>query len=64
KFVKLNLQHLQKMGVAINRAQHFISFTNTFIKTNFLQQANLKDIILNTVKSKYQTHYTPQLSLF
>lgn len=64
KFCKLNLQHLQKMGVAINRAQHFISFTSTFIKTDILHQENLKSIILNTVKSKYQNHYTPQLSLF
>ncbi|HTN21726.1 MAG TPA: putative DNA modification/repair radical SAM protein [Pelobium sp.] len=64
KFAKLNLQHLQKMGVAINRAQHFISFANSFIKTNMLHQQNLKDIILNTVKSKYATHYQPQLSMF
>ncbi|MFC5284975.1 putative DNA modification/repair radical SAM protein [Pedobacter alpinus] len=64
KFCKLNLQHLQKMGVAVNRAQHFISFTSAFIKTDILQQENLKSIILNNVKSKYQNHYTPQLSLF
>ncbi len=64
KFAKLDLQHLQKMGVAVNRAKHFISFANSFIKTNCLHQPNLKDIILNTVHSKYETHYLPQLSLF
>ncbi|RKD14474.1 putative DNA modification/repair radical SAM protein [Pelobium manganitolerans] len=65
KFGKLSISHLQKMGVAVNRAKHFIDFgTSTFLNKNVLHQQNIKSIILSQSVSKFQAHYSPQLSLF
>jgi putative DNA modification/repair radical SAM protein len=64
KFSKLNAEHLIKMGVALNRAKHFIAFSGGSQTFKTLYQPQLKAIILNTVNSKYQQITTPQLSLF
>ncbi|MBK0384353.1 putative DNA modification/repair radical SAM protein [Pedobacter sp. SD-b] len=64
KFSKLNADHLKKMGVALNRAKHFISFSNSLQNLQTLHHQNLKEIILKTINSKYEEHYQPQLALF
>ncbi|OAQ41909.1 radical SAM protein [Pedobacter psychrophilus] len=64
KFSKLNAEHLKKMGVALNRAKHFIVFGNSLQNIQTLHHQYLKEIILKTVNSKYEKHYQPQLALF
>ncbi len=64
KFSKLNAGHLKKMGVALNRAKHFIAFGNSLQNLQTLHHQYLKEIILKTVNSKYEKHYQPQLALF
>ncbi|MBC7418704.1 MAG: putative DNA modification/repair radical SAM protein [Pedobacter sp.] len=64
KFCNLNATHLKKMGVATNRASHFICFNQFQATYNKLDSPNLKSVILKTVKSKYTNDFKPQLSLF
>ncbi len=64
KFSRLNAEHLKKMGVALNKAKHFITFSNSLTIPGKLHHHHLKDIILHTVSSKYLKHHPSQLSLF
>ncbi len=64
KFCTLNAEHLKKMGVALNRAKHFICYNQFQALHTKLDSENLKSIILKTVKSKYAVDFKPQLSLF
>ena len=64
KFQKLNLDHLKKMGVAINRAKYFMEFESHNIFTNLIDHQNLRKIILNTTKSKFTSPFSEQLTLF
>ena len=64
KFCTLNATHLKKMGVATNRASHFICFNQFQATYSKLDSPNLKSVILKTVKSKYANDFKPQLSLF
>jgi predicted DNA-binding helix-hairpin-helix protein len=64
KFRKLTIDHLKKLGIAFNRARHFIScHADNFIYKD-LMPAQLKDKILHTSVSKYQPNFTSQLNLF
>ena len=64
RFQKLNLEHLKKMGVATNRAKYFIECNAPNAFTKFIEQNNFREIILNTTSSKWESPFTPQLSLF
>ena len=63
KFCKLSLTDLKKIGVATNRAQFFIESSNNS-KLSFLQNMNLKNIILTQTKSKFDNPFSAQLKLF
>ena len=63
-FQKLTLEHLKKMGVAINRAKYFVEFENNNIFNKFIDEKNFRNIILSGMKSKYQNPFSQQLSLF
>lgn len=64
RFQKLNLEHLKKMGVAMNRAKYFVEFETTNIFNKFIDEQNFRQIILNGVKSKWKNPFSEQLSLF
>ncbi len=64
KFRKLDMEHLRKLGVALNRAKFFVEFERQNIFTNLIDEVQLRQIITNSVKSKWQNPFSQQLSLF
>ena len=64
RFQNLNLEHLKKMGVAVNRAKYFVEFESTNIFNRFIDEQNFRKIILSGMSSKYQNPFSQQLSLF
>ena len=63
RFQNLTMEHLKKIGVAVNRARYFISVSNENTHLKFLNALNLKEIILTDMKSKFETPFDNQLSL-
>lgn len=64
KFQKLNLDHLKKMGVAVNRAKYFVEFESSNIFNRFIDEQHFRKIILSGMSSKYQNPFSQQLTLF
>lgn len=64
RFQKLNLEHLKKMGVALNRAKFFIEFNSQNSFNQYIDSKNFRQIILNGMKSKWQNPFSQQLTLF
>ena len=64
KFRKLEMEHLQKLGVAMNRAKYFVEFETQNIFSNMIDQKQLRQVIVNSMKSKWQNPFSQQLSLF
>ncbi|OWR15226.1 putative DNA modification/repair radical SAM protein [Chryseobacterium sp. VAUSW3] len=64
KFQKLTLEHLQKMGVAVNRAKYFVEVESENIFNRLIDEQNLRKILLSGMKSKFQNPFSQQLSLF
>ncbi|ATA90157.1 putative DNA modification/repair radical SAM protein [Capnocytophaga stomatis] len=64
RFQTIGIEHLKKMGVAVNRAKFFIDFSvsNPFLK--HLDTVYLRQIILKNSQSKYKKDFSQQLSLF
>ncbi len=63
KFTKLNFEHLKKIGIALNRAKHFISAAADY-DSKVYTAGDLKKIILSEMDSKYKPNFSPQLQLF
>ncbi len=63
KFTNLNFEHLKKIGIAINRAKHFIC-AGVDYDTKIYASADLKKIIVSEMNSKYKPNFSPQLQLF
>ncbi len=64
RFQNLNLDHLKKMGVAVNRAKFFVEFDSHNIFTKYIDDQNFRKIILNGMKSKFANPFSEQLTLF
>ena len=64
KYRKLNWEHLQKIGIATNRAKYFITCDSREKELKDLSSESLKQIILKNSHSKYTKDLSPQLSLF
>ena len=64
KFQVLTIDHLKKLGAAVNRAKYFIDFTygNPFLK--HLTDLNLRKLIIGGSQSKFQNQSSQQLTLF
>ncbi|MFJ1437770.1 putative DNA modification/repair radical SAM protein [Capnocytophaga canimorsus] len=64
RFQTITMEHLKKMGVAVNRAKFFIDLAekNPFLK--YLDQLELRQLVISSMKSKYKNHFSQQLSLF
>jgi putative DNA modification/repair radical SAM protein len=61
---KLHIYQLKQIGVAYNRAQHFIRCADSPFHLKEREADYIKKIILDSSKSKFQDHSSPQLSLF
>jgi putative DNA modification/repair radical SAM protein len=64
KFGKLRIDQLQKIGVAYNRAKHFIKCADSPYQLKDYQGTQIKAFILAESQSKYLKHDTSQLILF
>jgi putative DNA modification/repair radical SAM protein len=64
KFGKLRIDQLQKIGVAYNRAKHFIKCADTPYQLKDYQGTQIKSFILAESQSKYIKNDTNQLILF
>lgn len=64
KFRKLNMDHLKSLGVALNRAKYFVEFESRNVFSNMIDETQLRQIIVNSMKSKWQNPFSQQLSLF
>jgi len=64
KFGKLRIDQLQKIGVAYNRAKHFIKCADSPYELKDYQGTQIKSFILAESQSKYIKHDTSQLILF
>lgn len=64
KFNKLNWEHIKKLGVAVNRAQYFITCNSNSYERRDLTGTRIKQFILAESQSKYLKNKPDQLSLF
>lgn len=63
RFNRLNLDHLRKMGVSVNKARYFINDSaNTAVR--HLDSIFLRNMLIAQSSSKYQPNFTPQLAMF
>lgn len=63
QFGKITMEHLQKMGVAVNRARYFI-VCNTHYEARDLTEMKIKQFILQESQSKYLKNSVQQMKLF
>lgn len=63
-FQKLNIDHLRKMGVAVNRAKYFIDFGSFNTSARWIDDKNFRQILLSGMTSKWSNPFSQQLSLF
>ncbi|MBG9375658.1 putative DNA modification/repair radical SAM protein [Panacibacter sp. DH6] len=61
KFTRLNIEHLKKIGISLNKAKHFIQSENS---CKDLQPEKIKQLILQEGRSKYKANFSTQLSVF
>lgn len=64
KFGKLHRYQLAKMGIALNRAQHFLRCADSPFRLNESDPAGIRQTILADSKSKFRDPAANQLSLF
>ncbi len=64
KFGRLHIHQLRKMGIAYNRAQHFIRCADSPFSPGEKEAGHIKRMILQEGQSKWAPKPTAQLSLF
>lgn len=64
KFRRLRSDQLKKMGIAFNRAKHFIRCADSIFQLNDPNPVHIKGLILSETNSKYLKVPQNQLSLF
>ena len=64
RFQILNIDHVKKMGAAVNRAKYFIDFKagNDFLK--YLTNQKLRNLLIGGSSSKFHHQFSKQLNLF
>ncbi len=63
KHRQLDFEHLKKIGIALNKAKHFIVANKNFERFE-RQPAQIKEIILAESRSKYFKNFSQQINLF
>ncbi|WP_207495700.1 putative DNA modification/repair radical SAM protein [Aridibaculum aurantiacum] len=64
KHQQLTADHVKKLGIAWNRARHFITCAADAYTHKDLLPLQLKSLIMQQTTSKYQPNFSPQLKLF
>jgi putative DNA modification/repair radical SAM protein len=64
RFQRLTLDHLRKMGAAVNRAKYFLTAAGSNEYTQCLTRTDLPALVQSASRSKNQALYSGQLSLF
>ena len=64
KYRRLDWEHLKAMGIALNRAQFFITCHSRLFFNKDLNPLDLKTLILHNSSSKYKNQFSNQLTLF
>lgn len=64
RFGKLYEYQIKKMGIAYNRAKHFMRCADSVMKLGFASMESVRAQILNKKTSSYRSVTTSQLSLF
>lgn len=64
RFQVLNIDHLKKLGAAVNRAKYFIDFNAGNIHLRHLTDINLRKLLIDGSQSKFQNQFSQQLTLF
>ncbi len=64
RFRMLNWEHIQRLGVALNRAKYFLECGTREYERRDLTAIQLKSLILQNSNSKYRTAFGQQLNLF
>jgi predicted DNA-binding helix-hairpin-helix protein len=64
KFSKLNWEHIQKIGVQLSKARHFIVCNSPDFQRKELTPVQIKHSILALGNSKYNANFSPQLRIF
>ncbi len=62
KFSRLNMHHLVKLGIAVNRAKYFVIASEAPAKD--YQPMQIKQFILAEGNSKYKKNFSAQLNMF
>ena len=64
RYNQLTLEHLKKMGAAVNRAKYFIATTGKNEHLAHLTRDNFRQYVLAQTQTKYKSQRSGQLSLF
>ena len=64
RFQNLNWEHLQAMGIAVNRARYFMVCNSKDFETKDRTAAQIKTLILQNSVSKFRKMHNQQLNLF
>jgi putative DNA modification/repair radical SAM protein len=64
KFNNLTWDNLKKFGIAVNKARNFVTCNSDQFIFKDLLPAQIKERTLQSSQSKYQSNFSPQLSLF
>jgi predicted DNA-binding helix-hairpin-helix protein len=64
RFQNLTLEHLKKMGAALNRAKYFLAIVDNNEHLKYLTREDIQNVVLNASRSKFQNLQSGQLSLF
>lgn len=64
RFQVLTIDHLRKLGAAVNRARYFIDFNAGNVFLRHLTDLNLKKLLIGGSNSKFQNQFSQQLTLF
>lgn len=64
KFTKLTWEHLQKIGIAFNRAKYFITNPGSHIIQKDYTPLQLREVITKQITSKYKPNFSPQIAMF
>ncbi|PWN63224.1 putative DNA modification/repair radical SAM protein [Chryseobacterium oncorhynchi] len=64
RFQVLNIDHLKKLGTAVNRAKYFIDFNTGNAYLKYLTDKNFRKLLVGGSSSKFHNQFSQQLSLF
>jgi putative DNA modification/repair radical SAM protein len=64
RFQILTMDHLKKLGAAVNRAKYFIDFNAGNAYLRYLTDKNFRKLLIGGSSSKFHNQFSQQLSLF